>query len=427
MVERLETAGVVLIGQTTASEFGGVNVTRTVMHGATHNPWQHGRTPGGSSGGSAAAVAGGLVTLATAGDGGGSHESTRARSRQNVAGCQIDLVPLRARELKLLAARQIAHALRIGGANDGLDARRVAADPRHSNGGVGYAALIGDAIDNLVELRILGAAQKGALKEAVLERRPRLHGNVFQAAVVQRAAIAHHCSRIAHVHMHAGINHGRERHTELQLIEEQLLRHRALQQLYLVWVLVADAEGAHFAGALQAAKGRCHFRRLHQCIRAVQQQHIQIVSAQALEAAIHRRQNVRLAEIKLALANAALALQHHLVAPPTQAFYSGGKHRFAFARTIHIRMVKEGDARIQCAAQQLVQRGRLQRMNAHAAQRDLRNRQHPRPDIYGAHVPPVSLLAGSCPRRTRTNAPACHVPRCRSPVSHRRAPGCLHH
>ena len=72
MVQRLEDAGAVLVGQTTASEFGGVNVTRTVMHGATHNPWQHGRTPGGSSGGSASAVAGGIVTLATAGDGGGS-------------------------------------------------------------------------------------------------------------------------------------------------------------------------------------------------------------------------------------------------------------------------------------------------------------------------------------------------------------------
>lgn len=71
-VQRLETAGAVLVGLTTASEFGGVNVTRTVLNGATHNPWQHGRTPGGSSGGSAAAVAGGLVTLATAGDGGGS-------------------------------------------------------------------------------------------------------------------------------------------------------------------------------------------------------------------------------------------------------------------------------------------------------------------------------------------------------------------
>lgn len=67
-----DLGGAVLVGQTTASEFGGVNVTRTVLNGTTHNPWQHGRTPGGSSGGSAAAVAGGLVTLATGGDGGGS-------------------------------------------------------------------------------------------------------------------------------------------------------------------------------------------------------------------------------------------------------------------------------------------------------------------------------------------------------------------
>jgi aspartyl-tRNA(Asn)/glutamyl-tRNA(Gln) amidotransferase subunit A len=73
MVQRVqERGGAVLAGQTTASEFGGVNVTRTVIHGTTHNPWQHGRTPGGSSGGSAAAVAGGLMTLATGGDGGGS-------------------------------------------------------------------------------------------------------------------------------------------------------------------------------------------------------------------------------------------------------------------------------------------------------------------------------------------------------------------
>ncbi len=67
-----DRGGAVLVGQTTASEFGGVNLTRTVLNGVTHNPWQHGRTPGGSSGGTAAAVAGGLVTLGTGGDGGGS-------------------------------------------------------------------------------------------------------------------------------------------------------------------------------------------------------------------------------------------------------------------------------------------------------------------------------------------------------------------
>ena len=72
MARARDLGGAVLVGQTTASEFGGVNVTRTVLNGTTHNPWQHGKTPGGSSGGTAAAVAGGLVTLGTGGDGGGS-------------------------------------------------------------------------------------------------------------------------------------------------------------------------------------------------------------------------------------------------------------------------------------------------------------------------------------------------------------------
>jgi len=63
---------VVPVGQTTASEFGGLNVSVTKINGVTHNPWRHGRTVGGSSSGSAAAVSGGLVSLATGGDGGGS-------------------------------------------------------------------------------------------------------------------------------------------------------------------------------------------------------------------------------------------------------------------------------------------------------------------------------------------------------------------
>ena len=71
-VTRLRTAGAVPVGLTTASEFGGISLTYTKLNGATANPWDLERSPGGSSGGSAAAVAGGLVTLATGGDGGGS-------------------------------------------------------------------------------------------------------------------------------------------------------------------------------------------------------------------------------------------------------------------------------------------------------------------------------------------------------------------
>ncbi|MSV37519.1 MAG: amidase, partial [Actinobacteria bacterium] len=72
MVSRLIAAGANHFGLTTASEFGGVNVTRTVLNGVTRNPWNTERTPGGSSGGSAAGVAGGLFALGTGGDGGGS-------------------------------------------------------------------------------------------------------------------------------------------------------------------------------------------------------------------------------------------------------------------------------------------------------------------------------------------------------------------
>ena len=72
MTARLKEAGAVLVGQTTASEFGGINCTYTRLHGATSNPYDLERTPGGSSGGSAASVSGGLLPLCTGGDGGGS-------------------------------------------------------------------------------------------------------------------------------------------------------------------------------------------------------------------------------------------------------------------------------------------------------------------------------------------------------------------
>ncbi|MBA2281026.1 MAG: amidase [Actinomycetota bacterium] len=72
MVARLREGGANLVGLTTASEFGGLNVSITKLNGITNNAWQQGRTAGGSSGGSAAAVAGGVVPIATGGDGGGS-------------------------------------------------------------------------------------------------------------------------------------------------------------------------------------------------------------------------------------------------------------------------------------------------------------------------------------------------------------------
>ena len=71
-VERLRAAGAIIIGKTTTSEFGYRGYTKSLAHGNTKNPWNLGRTPGGSSGGAVASVAAGVTSLALGTDGGGS-------------------------------------------------------------------------------------------------------------------------------------------------------------------------------------------------------------------------------------------------------------------------------------------------------------------------------------------------------------------
>lgn len=72
MVGRLRHAGAVFPGKTNMPEFGTIARTESVRFGVCRNPWDLGRTPGGSSGGAAAAVAAGLVPAAHGNDGGGS-------------------------------------------------------------------------------------------------------------------------------------------------------------------------------------------------------------------------------------------------------------------------------------------------------------------------------------------------------------------
>jgi amidase len=71
-VQRLKTAGAIIIGKTNVpmglSDWQSFNE----VYGTTNNPWDLGRTPGGSSGGAAAALAAGFVPLELGSDIGGS-------------------------------------------------------------------------------------------------------------------------------------------------------------------------------------------------------------------------------------------------------------------------------------------------------------------------------------------------------------------
>ncbi|MDF3413538.1 amidase [Sulfitobacter sp. M57] len=68
MVKRLRDAGALIIGKTNTPEFGLGSHTFNPVHGATCNPYDLGRSAGGSSGGAAAALAARMLTVADGSD-----------------------------------------------------------------------------------------------------------------------------------------------------------------------------------------------------------------------------------------------------------------------------------------------------------------------------------------------------------------------
>ncbi len=72
LVKRMRATGVSTFGRTNTPELGLTITTEPKAYGATHNPFKHGYSSGGSSGGSACVVSAGIVPMAGAGDGGGS-------------------------------------------------------------------------------------------------------------------------------------------------------------------------------------------------------------------------------------------------------------------------------------------------------------------------------------------------------------------
>ena len=82
VVARLRAAGAIVYGKTNLSELANDIQSYNELFGTTSNPWNHGRTAGGSSGGAAAAVAAGLTALDIGSDIGGS-------IRQPAANCGV--------------------------------------------------------------------------------------------------------------------------------------------------------------------------------------------------------------------------------------------------------------------------------------------------------------------------------------------------
>jgi len=125
--ERVKAHGAAIIGKTTTTEFG-CKGSNSPLTGETRNPWNLGKTTGGSSAGAGASVAAGLTPFALGTDGGGSIRIPSAFCGLFGIKAQFGRVPFPAAATPTLAhvgpmARTVRDAALLLTAISGFDAR----------------------------------------------------------------------------------------------------------------------------------------------------------------------------------------------------------------------------------------------------------------------------------------------------------------
>jgi amidase len=187
IVSRLKEAGAVVVGKTNLPVGLGDFQSYNEIYGTTNNPWDVGRSPGGSSGGSAAALAAGFGSLSIGSDIGGSLRVPAHFCGIYAHKPTFDLVPLRGYNPPSSRPLPGSGDLGVAGpmarcASDLLLALGVIAGPDEAREGAGYRLeLPPSRHDNLSEFRVL-----------VIDSHP-----LMPTSDVVRTAIARLAERIA--------------------------------------------------------------------------------------------------------------------------------------------------------------------------------------------------------------------------------------
>ena len=220
-----------------------------------------------------------------------------------------------------------------------------------------------------VQLRKFLVSDVDALEHAVEERRPCLYSHFLQSAIFDHAAVPAAARIITDIHIEPCVNGGAVGHGILYLVHAQGLCQAAVQQLYLHGIMVADAKGADFSGLFQDVESLRHLLRLHQRVRAVQQQDVDVIGLKALQAAVHGLQYVFLGKVIAdAGADGALGLYHHMAAQFRGQYLPEPALRLS--PCVDVRMVEEIDARLHGSLHQLPQGLAVQACNSHTSKAD---------------------------------------------------------
>ncbi len=146
-VQRLKAAGAIILGKTNVPVGLADWQSTNPVYGTTNNPWDFGRTPGGSSGGSAAALAAGFVPLEMGSDVGGSLRAPAHYCGVFAHKTSIDLIPQRGSGFPETPPLPVRGDMAVTGpmarsATDLALALQVLAGPDEKLDGIGYKLAI---------------------------------------------------------------------------------------------------------------------------------------------------------------------------------------------------------------------------------------------------------------------------------------------
>ena len=155
MVARVRAAGAIILGKTNVPYVLGDWQSFNDIYGTTNNPWDLGRSPGGSSGGSSAALAAGFAPLSLGSDIGGSLRVPAHYCGIYAHKPTLNLIPPRGHR----AARHgSAHQRSRRGRADGAQRRRSRiccstspSDPDEARAGIAYRLALPKAAPHRAE------------------------------------------------------------------------------------------------------------------------------------------------------------------------------------------------------------------------------------------------------------------------------------
>src|SRR5699024_2529204 len=235
----------------------------------------------------------------------------------------IDAVPFLFCKAHIIGFRNFFETRGVCRTDDGLHAGRMPQYPGYRRRTFRDAMSFADRFQLFIENLIFRIVREDAVKIAVMERGPCLQSDIIETHIIQEPAVPVGCPREWCVGLQSAADDFRLCRTELHLVCDQLLIGVSLYIVELHGVEIAQAEVPYLSRLFQPVECFRNFSGVHQGVRSVEHEQVEVIGAEALEDAIDGIDDMFFGQVivfnvlsrSMAVSYAAFALKDDVLTP----------------------------------------------------------------------------------------------------------------